>query len=88
MVYGIHGVCRILDQEIMIVDRKKTAYLVLEPVGQEGARYLVPCDNAAAMSKLRPMLTQQELEALIQSQEVPAVFGTGMKTPENSPIVS
>ena len=70
VVYGIHGVCRVAAEETKVVDRKKVTYLVLEPVGQEGSRYLVPTHNATAMAKLRSMLTPQELEALFASQEV------------------
>ncbi len=70
VVYGVHGVCRIADFQKQIVNRKTVTYLVLEPVGQDGARYLVPMHNEAAMSKLRPMLSPQEMEALLQSQEI------------------
>lgn len=70
VVYGIHGVCRIVEEEKRVVDRKTVTYLVLEPVGQEGSRYLVPTHNEAAMNKLRPMLIPEELEALMGSEEV------------------
>lgn len=70
VVYGIHGVCRVADMEKQIVNKKTVNYLVLEPVGQEGSRYLVPTSSEAAMSKLRPMLTPQQMEALLQSAEV------------------
>ena len=70
VVYGIHGVCRVADQEERVIDRKRVTYLALEPVGQDGSRYLVPTHNAAAMAKLRQMLSKEELEALLQSDEV------------------
>ena len=70
VVYGIHGVCRVADQETHIVDRKSVTYLVLEPVGQEGSKYLVPTHNETAMGKLRSMLTPEALDALICSEEV------------------
>jgi len=70
VVYGIHGVCRVADMEKQIVNKKSVTYLVLEPLGQEGARFLVPMHNEAAMSKLQPMLTQQELAALLKSDGV------------------
>ena len=70
LVYGVHGVCRVLDEEQRTVDRKKVTYLVLEPVGQEGAKFLVPTHNAAAMAKLRPMLKREELEALLESPRI------------------
>lgn len=72
VVYGIHGVCVVVDQEERVVDRKRVTYLALEPVGQGGSRYLVPTHNAVAMSKLKHMLSKEELVALIDSAEVHA----------------
>ena len=64
IVYGIHGVCAIIDIEQRVIDRKKADYYVLEPLDQPGAKYYVPTQNQIAVSKLRPMLTKDELEAL------------------------
>lgn len=69
VVYGIHGVCAVVDQEQRKVDGKLVTYLVLEPVGQEGSRFLVPTHNAVAMAKLSPMLTREDLENLLSSPE-------------------
>lgn len=68
-VYGIHGVCAIVDVEQRVVDRKKVEYYVLEPKDQPGARFYVPTHNQLAMSKLRPLLSRQELEELLRSEE-------------------
>lgn len=70
VIYGIHGVCRVVDSEERVVDRKRVTYLVLEPEGQQGARYLVPTHNAAAMSKIHPVLTEAQLEELMGSESV------------------
>lgn len=70
VVYGIHGVCRVVDQEERVVDRKRVTYLALEPVGQGDSKYLVPTQNAAAMAKLRRMLSREELEEMLSSQDV------------------
>ena len=69
VVYGIHGVCRIVDAEIRRVDRKKVEYFVLEPVDQPGTRYYVPTQNQVALSKLRSLLSKDELEALLISED-------------------
>jgi len=69
VVYGIHGVCRIVDAEIRTVDRKKVEYFVLEPREQPGARFYVPTHNPAALVKLRPLLTPEELESLLASAD-------------------
>lgn len=70
VVYGIHGVCLVTDQEERRIDKKYVTYLVLEPVGQESAKYYVPTHNDAAMAKLRGMLSAEELEALIRSAAI------------------
>lgn len=70
VIYGIHGVCRVIDEEYRTVDRKRLQYLVLEPAGQTGSKYLVPTHSEVAMAKLRKMLSREELEALLCSDEV------------------
>ena len=72
VVYGVHGVCRVVDQEERVIDRKRVTYLALVPVGQAGSRYLVPTHNTVAMSKLRHMLSKEELAQLMDSEEVRA----------------
>ena len=68
IVYGIHGVCTILDVETRRVDRKNVEYFVLEPRDQPGTRCYVPTQSQAAISKLRPILSKEELEALLSSE--------------------
>ena len=70
VVYGIHGFCDIRDAETQRVDQKEVTYLVLEPLGQPGSRYMVPTHNAVAMGKLKKMLNREELEMLLQSDSV------------------
>lgn len=70
VVYGIHGVCRILGTEIRRVDRSSVEYYVLEPVKQSEDRYYVPSQNPAAVSKMRPLLSKEQLDALLSSSEV------------------
>lgn len=69
VVYGIHGVCRVVEQQERKIDRKIVTYLVLEPVGLEGSQFLVPAHNEAAMAKLRPMLSREELIRLLEAPE-------------------
>ena len=64
VVYGVHGVCNITGTEFRTVDRKKVEYLILEPNDQPGSCFYVPAHNEVALSKLRPVLTREELEAL------------------------
>lgn len=69
VVYGIHGVCSILDTEIRMIDRKKVEYFVLEPVNQPGTRFYIPTQNQAALAKLQPLLTPDALDRLLKSED-------------------
>ena len=67
VLYGIHGVCSIIGTEIRTVDRKKVEYFILAPNDQPSACFYVPAHNQAALCKLRPLLTKEELEELLVS---------------------
>lgn len=67
VLYGIHGVCSILDIEEKTVDRKKVSYYVLEPLDQQGTRYYVPSHNQAAVGKLSKLLSAEELNELLDA---------------------
>ena len=70
VLYGIHGVCKITDVEERVVDRKHLRYFVLEPRDQAGARFLMPTHNEAALAKLRPVMSREDLETLLRSDAV------------------
>ncbi len=70
VMYGIHGACRITDEEVRTVDKKQVSYFVLTPLEQPGARFLVPMHNENALKKLRRVLSREELEALLASPQV------------------
>ena len=67
VVYGIHGVCRIVQMEERTVDRQVVSYYVLEPLSQPGTRYLIPSKNPAALAKLRPLLERERLMELLRA---------------------
>ena len=67
VVYASHGICTIVAVEQRTVDRKKADYYVLEPLEQPGARFYVPVHNQVAVSKLRPLLSAEQLESLFSS---------------------
>ena len=67
VVYGIHGVCSIVPIEQRIIDRKRADYYVLEPLDQPGSKYYVPVNNQIAVSKLRPLLSVEQMEELLNS---------------------
>lgn len=70
VLYGIHGVCCVKKAEERMLDGTRRLFLVLEPEGQDGCQYLIPTHNAAAMAKLRPLLTKQALQLLLSSDQV------------------
>ena len=70
VIYGIHGACRVLGREKQLVNKKRTEFLVLEPLVQSGSKYYVPTENPTAMAKLQAVLSQDELVQLLESDAV------------------
>lgn len=70
VIYGSHGVCRILSLETRRVDRKQIEYYVLAPADGSEARFYVPIRNEAAVAKLRSVLTEDEVRSLLSSDEI------------------
>lgn len=70
VVYGVHGVCRVAGYEKQLVGRKRTEYLVLEPLNQNESRYYLPTGNPTAMAKLKSILSADEMRQLLASDEV------------------
>ena len=70
VVYGIHGVCRVAGYEKQLVGRKRTEYLVLEPLNQNESRYYLPTANPTAMAKLKSILSADEMRTLLTSDEI------------------
>ena len=70
VMYGIHGACKVIGTEKQLVNRKRTEFLVLEPVGKAESRFYVPTANETAMAKLCPVLSKPELDALLHSDEI------------------
>ena len=69
--YGGSGVCIIQEIATMRFGRTRERYYVLKPVYQNSSLIYVPVDNEALVSKMRPVLTRQEVDALIE--EMPSV---------------
>ena len=70
VLYGVHGVCRVMGTEKQLVNRKRTEYLVLEPLSRNESRFYLPTGNPTAMAKLKAVLSAGELEALLTSEEI------------------
>ena len=70
VMYGVHGVCRVVGTEKQLVGRKRTEYLVLEPLAQNESRFFLPTANPTALAKLKAVLQVEELKALLISEEL------------------
>lgn len=70
VVYGIHGVCRVVGTEKQMVNRKRTEYLVLEPLNQSESRYYLPTANPTAMAKLKQIISAEQMRSLLASDEI------------------
>lgn len=67
LLYGVHGVCNVVGIEQRKVDRKMVEFYCLSPMEQSGSFFYIPTNSPAVASKLRPVLSRQELESLICS---------------------
>ena len=79
LVYGPHGACRVLELQHQQQGGRPVTYLVLEPLGQTGARYMVPIHDQVAMAKLRPLMTREELEDSRRLRSLRRPNGSGMR---------
>lgn len=66
VLYGSEGVCRISEISKIKVGHKREEYYVLHPIHREGATVYVPLNNETLLSKMRRLLTKEEIENLIQ----------------------
>ncbi len=65
--YATTGVCEITDITEMTIAKKKSRYYVLQPVYKNALQVYVPCDNDTLLSKMRRLLSREEIMALIAS---------------------
>lgn len=72
VVYGIHGVCHIVDVEQRTVDKKKIDYFVLRPLRNLQTQYYIPVHNEAALAKLRPLITKETILHILGSESLKA----------------
>ena len=63
--YGGSGVCVIQEIATMRFGRSRERYYVLKPVYQNTSLIYVPVENEQLTSKMRPILTREEVDALI-----------------------
>ena len=78
--YGSSGVCVIQEIATMRFGRTRERYYVLKPVYQKSSVIYVPLENEALVSKMRPLLSQDEVDALIAS--IPTVETAWIDDPQ------
>ena len=66
VVYGIHGVCLIVDVEEQYFGGEVTKYYVLQPVYDDKGKVFVPVGNERLERKMRRILSAEEINELIR----------------------
>lgn len=73
--YGGSGICVIQEIASMRFGRTRERYYVLKPVYQNTSVIYVPVDNEQLVSKMRPVLTREEVDGLIDRiHEIPTAW--------------
>ena len=67
--YAGSGVCIIQEITSMRFGRTREQYYVLKPLHQNTSVIYVPLKNEQLVAKMRPILTREELEALVEQAE-------------------
>lgn len=70
VVYAGHGVCKVLDLEYKVIDRKKIEFFVLQPLSHPETRFFVPTQNQIAVAKMQPIVTKEEIDKLLTDVSV------------------
>lgn len=67
VLYGVHGVCRIIEIQNQNFGGKDSLYYVLKPVYNDFSTFFVPVDNENLTSKMKKVLSPQEIHNIIHS---------------------
>ena len=67
VVYGTSGVCEVEAVGELSFGTITNCYYTLRPISNTSSLTYVPCDNEALIAKLRPLLTREEIEALLSA---------------------
>ena len=66
ILYSSHGVCEITAIEEKAINGVTKTYYVLRPVNDHGATIFAPTDNEIVLKKMRKLLSEAEIHALIE----------------------
>lgn len=65
ILYGINGVCRVVEIARREFDGKNVDYYVLQPVYSDQSLIYVPMNNEALTSRMRRVLSREQVDHLI-----------------------
>lgn len=66
VLYGMEGVCTIEERKKMKVGHTRSIYYVLRPVFRPNSTIFVPEDKPELLEKIRPLLSAEEITAILQ----------------------
>ena len=69
VLYGKTGVCLVQEQKTIKMGKESSLYYVLCPVSDVRSSVYVPCDNADLVARMRPLLTREEIDALLSDAD-------------------
>lgn len=67
LVYGTQGVCRVKEISTLKFGKTQTEYYILTPVADERSVVYVPTGSEKLVSKMRELISREELDELIDS---------------------
>ena len=67
ILYGTQGVCKIVAMEQKRIDGANKMFFVLKPINDDSATVFVPTDKEAALKKMRRILTESQIRALLDA---------------------
>lgn len=67
VLYAANGVCTVEEIREMDFGSGKTKYYILKPVSSNQNTFYIPADNQKMLSKIRKILTKDEVERIIGS---------------------
>lgn len=67
VVYGMEGICQIIDIRNEKIGGQVKEYYILKPVYTEGSTIFVPTDNENLLKRMRHVLSVDEIHSLINS---------------------
>ncbi|MDR3230127.1 MAG: hypothetical protein LBT65_01690 [Synergistaceae bacterium] len=67
VLYGAQGVCRITEISEKNLCGQSLEYYVLKPIDDERATIFVPVNNELASSNMRPVMSAEQIRALIET---------------------